>query len=44
MDRKLDGSSVEFDRGFAGILVVCAYAVAVSAVVLRASVQRLGVI
>ena len=37
VERKFDGSSVEIDRGFVGNLLLGAYAVAVSAVLARAS-------
>ena len=43
VDIKLDGSSVEFDRGFVGILVLAADAVAVAYIVERASDLSSGV-
>ena len=44
MDRKLDGSSVEFDRGFVGLLAFGTGAVSVSELGAHASVLRSEVI
>ena len=44
VERKSDSSSVAFDVWFVGMLVLGAYAVAVAAVVARASALRSGVI
>ena len=43
VERKFDGSSVEFDKGSLGILALGAYTVVVAAVVARASALSSGV-